>query len=125
MKILESDFRDAELDFSQVPSDWNSKSGVWAATSEAVQARARSVRRKLRQRPENLILVVTHGGFLTELVPDMVPYANAEWRVHAFLRGEQDEDALLSECDMGDDSAALGQGHNTLEPQKAAMDHGV
>ena len=62
-----------------------------------------------------MILVVTHGGFLAELVPGTVPYANTEWRVHAFLGGEEDEDAALTRVEEGEDSAALGHGHNTAE----------
>ena len=114
------------LDFSHIPSDWNSKKGVWAPTPEALRARAKAVRRKLRQRSEKIILVVTHGGFLAELVPDeMMPYANTEWRVFAFREVGNDEDAVLVRVEKGKEEAALGLGHNTLEPEKAVVDHGV
>ena len=62
---------------------------------------------------------------MAELVPEGTPYANTEWRIYTFLGGESDEDAILTKNEEGEGSAALGLGHNTSEPEKAATDHGV
>ena len=83
------------------------------------------MRRKLRERPERLLLVVSHAAFLEELVPEEMPYANTEWRVYAFQKGVYGEDAKLVRVEEGKESAALEVGHNTSEPEKAAEDHGV
>lgn len=123
--ILEAEFRDAELDFSPLPHDWNSKEGPWAPTPEALRARATRVRSMLRERPERLILVVGHGGFLAELIPEEKSYANTEWRVYAFHGGDWDEGAVMSRVGEGEEEAALGMGHATKEPGKAVEDHGV
>jgi len=123
--VLESEFRDAKLDFSPLPPDWNSKEGLWAPTREALRARATRVRRKLRKRPERLILVITHGGLLRELIPEEMPYANTEWRMYAFHGGDWDEMAIMTRVGEGEEGAALGMGHETTEPEKAVEDHGV
>ena len=71
------------------------------------------------------MLVVSHAAFLEELVPEEMPYANTEWRVYAFQERGNEEDAKLVRVEGGKESATLGVGHNTLEPEKAADDHGV
>ena len=83
------------------------------------------MRRKLRERPERLVMVVSHAAFLEELVPEEMPYANTEWRVYAFQEGGYKEDAKLVRVEKGKESAALGVGHNTSEPERAVDDHGV
>ena len=80
--------------------------------------------RKLRERPERLVMAVSHAAFLEELVPEEMPYANTEWRVYAF-QGGYEEDAKLVRVEEGKESAALGVGHNTSEPERAVDDHGV
>ncbi len=113
------------LDFSPLPTDWNSKEGLWAPTPEALRERAKRVRRRLRERPERLILVIGHGGFLAELIPEEMSYANTEWRMYAFHGGEWDEGATMSRIREGEEDAALGMGHATKEPEKAVQDHGI
>jgi len=83
------------------------------------------VRRKLRERPERLILVITHGGLLKELISEEMPYANTEWRMYTFHGGEWDEIAIMTRFGEGEEEAALGMGHETKEPEKAVKDHGV
>jgi len=123
--ILESEFCNAMLDFSPLPPEWNSKEGLWAPTPDALRARAKRVRRKLWERPERLILVITHGGFLRELIPEEMPYANTESRTYAFHGGEWDEGATMTRIGKAEEGAALGMGHETKEPEKAVEDHGV
>ena len=62
--ILLEEFADKPVDLGLVMKDWNSKAGKWAATSTAIEKRAREARVWLRGRKEENIAVVTHGGFL-------------------------------------------------------------
>jgi broad specificity phosphatase PhoE len=90
--VLKQAFGSSALDFSTVPPDWNSKKGHWAATPEALAARAERVKRRLRDRSEGEIVVVTHAGFLGWLTGEEVEFGNAEWRSYRFDDGE---DAVL------------------------------
>lgn len=49
---------------------WNTKTGRWAPTAEAIEIRAREARQWLKSRPEKEIVLVTHGGFLHYLTED-------------------------------------------------------
>ncbi|KAJ3870282.1 histidine phosphatase superfamily, partial [Lentinula novae-zelandiae] len=53
----------AGIDFESLEDDWNSKQG----DTGAVKARARWVRRWLRDRPEQNIVVVAHGDILRQI----------------------------------------------------------
>lgn len=55
------------LDFSNLTDDWNSKKGFYAAQTDALKERSRWVRRWLRSREEDVIVVVSHGDFLRYL----------------------------------------------------------
>ncbi|KAJ3750595.1 histidine phosphatase superfamily [Lentinula detonsa] len=55
------------IDFESLEDDWNSKKGDFAPRSVAVRARARWVRRWLRDRPEQNIVVVAHGDILRQI----------------------------------------------------------
>jgi broad specificity phosphatase PhoE len=92
------------LDFSTVPPDWNSKKGPWAPTPEAMTERAARVRRRLKDRPEREIVVVTHAGFVGWLTGDAVEFGNAEWRSYGF---EDGEDAVLKRIWMDDERAGV------------------
>ena len=62
--ILRDEFKDKPVDLGLVEKGWDSKKGRWAATSSAIEKRAREARVWLRGREEDDIVVVTHGGFL-------------------------------------------------------------
>lgn len=62
--ILRDEFKDKPVDLGLVEKGWDSKKGRWAATSTAIEKRARTARVWLRAREEEDIVVVTHGGFL-------------------------------------------------------------
>ena len=86
---------------AEIP-DWRDRTnGPFPAEREANRERARYVRRWLRARPEQCIVLVTHGNFLQTLVHGRfigkeVEFANAEVRKYRFAEsGEQDEDAWL------------------------------
>lgn len=123
--VLEAEFSDHGLDFSHIPQDWNTKKGVYAPTPEALEERARRVRRWLRKREEQTILVVTHGGFLAYLVPETQPFANAEWRVYQFQGPASAEDARLTRIMGGDAADVMGKGVDSREANQAVEDHSV
>ncbi|KAF9508648.1 hypothetical protein BS47DRAFT_1320584 [Hydnum rufescens UP504] len=82
------------IDFSFVEDDWNLKEGYFAP--ENILARVRWVRRWLRARPEQAIVVVAHGHFLRAMtdIDERDDWGNAEIRSFTFAK-EDDEDAEL------------------------------
>ncbi|GAA6061511.1 hypothetical protein JCM10212_004501 [Sporobolomyces blumeae] len=100
---LERDPEFAGLDFARLDSaaadhdgtEWTSKRGFFSP--DRVEERARWVRRWLRDRKENKIVVVAHGDILrclTEGRQSATPWANAEVRAYGFA-SRDDEDAKL------------------------------
>ena len=62
--ILTKEFQNVSVDLSQVTAGWNSKKGRWAPTKEAIEKRALETRQWMKARPEEEIVLVSHGGFL-------------------------------------------------------------
>ncbi|KAI0706918.1 phosphoglycerate mutase-like protein [Cerioporus squamosus] len=94
-EVLEADPEFAGIDFSTLTPDWTSKAGFYAATEEAIVARARWVRKWLRARPEQHIAVVAHGDclrYITKGRNTHEPWANVEVREYTFAV-EDAEDA--------------------------------
>ncbi|ORX35637.1 histidine phosphatase superfamily [Kockovaella imperatae] len=95
-----TEWRDGLLsgfDFSSISPDYASKKGIF--DPERVVERAREVRRWLRDRPEQDIVVVAHGDILRNIADGKRsgrPWANAEVKVFTFV-SESDEDASLVE----------------------------
>ncbi|KAI9874287.1 MAG: hypothetical protein M1830_009887 [Pleopsidium flavum] len=79
-----------EFDFSTVFPDYPSKSGRWAFTHAAITQRGLNCRRWLRARPEAVVVVVSHSGFLRVGVSHS-HYANADYRVFSFAEDAGDE----------------------------------
>jgi broad specificity phosphatase PhoE len=95
--VLCADPEFAEFDFSNLPDDWTSKQGFWAADYESLTNRARWVRQFLRDRPEKCIVLVAHGDVLRRITatkngPSSHGWKNAEARVFRF-----DESTVESE----------------------------
>ncbi|KAJ3771425.1 phosphoglycerate mutase-like protein [Lentinula raphanica] len=104
------------IDFESLEDDWNSKKGDFAPTTDKVRARARWVRRWLRDRPEQNIVVVAHGDILRQIIKSYFePWANAEVRKFTF-RSETDEEADLIPL-PAETEARTGAG----EPTSSAM----
>ncbi|KAI8984909.1 phosphoglycerate mutase-like protein [Trametes punicea] len=109
--VLEADPEYEGIDLSTLVPRWNSKQGFYAATEEAIRARARWVRRWLRARPERRIVVVSHGDFLRYLTKGEnthEPWANVEVREFTFAPDEADD----------------GEGEAWLEPVKRVVQEG-
>ncbi|RDX44695.1 phosphoglycerate mutase-like protein [Lentinus brumalis] len=93
-EVLEADPEFAGIDFSTLTPDWTSKAGFYAATEEAIAARARWVRKWLRARPEQHIVVVSHGDclrYITKRRNTHEPWANVEVREYTFAVEEAED----------------------------------
>ncbi|KAF2650927.1 phosphoglycerate mutase family protein-like protein [Lophiostoma macrostomum CBS 122681] len=94
-----------KLDLSLVKEGWNVKSGYYAYTREAISKRAADLRSWLFQRPEDHVLLVTHGAFLHFLTEDWdvddpmigTSYHNCELRQFVFTPGSSKDDAHVTE----------------------------
>lgn len=69
---IEAEFGDL-VDVSLMEEPWTSKQGIYAATLEGLETRARVLRRWLFEREENDVLIVGHGAFFDYLLhgPDV------------------------------------------------------
>lgn len=68
--LLQQEMAGKPVDLWLVGEGWNSKTGKWAGTVEAVDARAEEVRRFLWGRGEGEVVLVSHLGFLHYLTGD-------------------------------------------------------
>ncbi|MCJ1416831.1 hypothetical protein MMC32_003169, partial [Xylographa parallela] len=106
---LATEFAASPVDLRLVHEGWTSKTGRWAVDAAAVRERALFVRRWLREREEDVICLVSHGGFLHYLNEDWdgfreakgTGWANCEWRTYEFGAGggEGDGNATLVETE--------------------------
>lgn len=78
------------FDFSTVSPEYPSKEGRWAFSDAAIVQRGLDCRQWLMSRPEKVIAVVTHSGFLRRGVSH-ASYANADYRVFDFADGASDK----------------------------------
>jgi broad specificity phosphatase PhoE len=87
-------------------SDFNTKQGLWAPDGGSLKARALELRRFLCSRPEQDIVVVSHGEFLHYVSGDLDEndkqtngdWENCELRSYRFYPVDH-EDALLQEME--------------------------
>ncbi|KAF1845013.1 phosphoglycerate mutase-like protein [Cucurbitaria berberidis CBS 394.84] len=101
----ELDFDYNKIDASAVTEGWNSKQGYWAYQKEAISKRAADLRNWFFQRPEEQIVVVTHGAFAHFLTEDWdvddpmtgTAYKNCEHREFVFTADSTAEDAHVTE----------------------------
>lgn len=101
------------VDLSRVEEGWNSKTGRWGPTNDAIAARARDARLILREiaqenDEDKEIIVVTHGAFLhffTENWDDFetsrgTGWLNTEFRSYEFVDASgKDKDASVIETE--------------------------
>ena len=130
-EALEKEFETLPVDLSLVHEGWNSKTGRGAADADAVRERALFVRRWLRDREEDVICLVSHGGFLHYLNEDWdgfgeakgTGWANCEWRTYEFKAGaaERDENATLVETE-GSRARRRGTEKKLSETEQAELE---
>ena len=78
------------FDFQTVFPEYPRKKGRWAFSRTAITQRGVDCRRWLKSRPEKVIAVVSHSGFLRVGISH-TKYANADYRVFQFKDGYDDE----------------------------------
>lgn len=78
IRVLKEEMGDRPVDLSRVKEGWNVKTGKWAPTADAIDKRAREARQWLKARPEDEIVVVTHGGFLHYFTADWTDFVEAK-----------------------------------------------
>ncbi|TID27390.1 phosphoglycerate mutase-like protein [Venturia nashicola] len=72
-----------QFDFSKVDPGYPTKQGPYAFTRSAVLQRGQTVLRSLHRRPERVIIVVSHSGFLRTAVTSK-QFGNADYRIYDF-----------------------------------------
>jgi broad specificity phosphatase PhoE len=106
--VLQKEFGDV-VDFHRCMDtyvDYNTKKGRWAPDGDSLKTRALELRRFLRDRDEQEIVVVSHGDFLHYVSGDLNEdgsqaggwWTNTEFRSFRFFPVGHD-DALLQETD--------------------------
>ncbi|PSN73476.1 PGAM-domain-containing protein [Corynespora cassiicola Philippines] len=95
----------SKINYDAVHEGWNNKEGKYAYEKQALRNRAQDLRNWLFQRPENTILLVTHGAFAHFLTEDCdgadpmigTAYINCEMRYFEFTPESKAEDAHFTE----------------------------
>lgn len=114
-EALEADPEFAGLNFDLLTPDWTSKQGIYDPAN--VAERAKWVRRWLRDRNEDRIVVVAHGDILRRITRwDVTPWANAEVREYTFAEAG-DEEAVLVPAERDPTVAKEGQREPTSSEQ--------
>ena len=78
------------FNFQTVFAEYPQKTGRWAFSQTAIIQRGLHCRQWLHSRPEKVIAVVSHSGFLRVGVSH-ARYANADYRVFQFKEGSDNE----------------------------------
>ncbi|KAF2706222.1 phosphoglycerate mutase-like protein [Pleomassaria siparia CBS 279.74] len=116
-----------KIDFGAVHEEWDSKTGIYAYTKEAISQRASDLRKYMFKRPETNILVVTHGAFLHFLTEDWdvsdpmtsnlfagTAYNNCELRVFEFTPESTSSGARIVET--AESKQSRGQDQPETDP---------
>ncbi|KAF2199143.1 phosphoglycerate mutase-like protein [Delitschia confertaspora ATCC 74209] len=106
ISVMEKEF--PQLDFSQVDPRYPDKTtdidnNPYAYTKQAIMARGQMVLKELYSRPEKVIAVVSHSGFLRTAVCNR-RFFNADWRVFDY-----DEDAMRQSRQKGEGADSTGR----------------
>ena len=98
------------VSFDTVDPFYPSKTGHYAFTQEAILKRAADFRAWLKKRPEKVIAVVSHSGFLRVGVSNCA-YANADYRVFDFANEKPGNGDALIEWELTREKGG-GLGHS-------------
>lgn len=88
-----------QFDWSSVDPEYPAKTGLYAFSGEALTQRGIVARKWLRERPEKVIAVVSHSGFLRVGV-SFRQYANADFRIFDFGGGDEEAGGNLVEWEL-------------------------
>lgn len=110
ISVMEAEF--PNYDFSVVDPSYPDKttnlpSNPYAFTQKAILARGQTCLKDLYSRPEKVIAVVSHSGFLRTAVCNRM-FFNADWRVFTF-----DEDAMAKSKEEGEEKIILKESEET------------
>jgi broad specificity phosphatase PhoE len=127
------------MDYDLVSEGWNSKEGYWSPDEQDVKKRAADLRAWLYNRPEQTIVLVTHGAFLHYFTEDWEgfhpsigsAYYNCEVREFTFTQDSKDGDAHIRETEASrskrdgvagkDTSKATPAGIASVQPARPAL----
>lgn len=76
------------VDWSQLDPEWPSKEGLFEWSVAGVEKRGLTILQWLKNRPEKVIAVVSHAGFLRLGVSNR-RYENADYRIFDFAEAEK------------------------------------
>lgn len=88
-----------QYDWDTLDPIYPAKTGLYTYTKEDIARRGATVREWLRNRPEKVIAVVTHSGFLRVGV-SYRRYENADFRIFDFAEGETENGGRLVEWEL-------------------------
>lgn len=88
-----------EVDWSSVDPLYPSKTGLYAFTRQGLKQRGIEAKKWLKARPEKVIAVVSHSGFLRVGVSSC-RYENADFRIFEFAEGDGEEGLELVEWEI-------------------------
>lgn len=79
-----------QFNWSNIDPIFPSKTGLYEFSKDGLTRRGIETRRWLKSRPEKVIAVVSHAGFLRVGV-SYCQYSNADFRIFEFAEGEADD----------------------------------
>jgi broad specificity phosphatase PhoE len=79
-----------QFDWEAVDPAYPAKTGLYEFSKEGITRRGIEARRWLKNRPEKVIAVVSHAGFLRVGVSNR-QYNNADYRIFDFAEGTEDD----------------------------------
>ncbi|KAH9463838.1 hypothetical protein MJO28_008009 [Puccinia striiformis f. sp. tritici] len=109
------------LDFSRCIKSWNSKVGFWSSDPKSLKCRAAWTRKWLAERPEDEIVVVSHGSalkFLTEEHGTQGIWDNCECRTYALIPNLSGKTFKLVRCTSNTSTTNMTTPNNNLTSSK-------
>jgi broad specificity phosphatase PhoE len=103
-------------DWSYVDPTWPAKEGLYGYSDEAVIGRGIAAKRWLEKRPEKVIAVVSHAGFLAAGICGL-EFGNADFRVFEFEEGEKVGDMgpqLVESAMTAPNGGGMGRGQDGI-----------
>jgi broad specificity phosphatase PhoE len=80
-----------QFDWSSVDPEYPTKTGIYEYSKTGLTQRGIAARKWLKNRPEKVIAVVSHSGFLRVGVSHRM-YENADFRIFDFEEGDEHDD---------------------------------